>query len=134
MGRAETMQLLREAREVFIDGHFAASLLLAISVINHSLIEELQHRRTIQRDTGLSDVLHNSEKLRLLPKEWFAPLRQLIDRRHPFVHYKKSDHEHSLGARIALENTHPALLLEQDAHEAIVYMYRVFRATLREDS
>lgn len=132
MGRVETLHLLREARGAFVDGHYAATLLLAISVINHSLIEELQFRNGIQGDPGLQKVLAKSEELNFLPAEWFAPIRQLVSRRHPFVHFKEEDHEHGLGERIMLEKTHPALLLEQDARDAIMFMFRVFRATLRE--
>jgi hypothetical protein len=39
-------------REVFIAGHFAASVLLAISVVNHSLTEELLFRNIIEGDLG----------------------------------------------------------------------------------
>lgn len=132
MGRTETLHLLREAREVFVDGHYTAALLLAISVINHSLIEELQLRSCFQGDPGLRNVLAKSEELLVLPAEWFAPIRQLVSRRHPFVHFKEPDHEHGLGARVMQERTHPARLLERDAQDAIMFMYRVFRATLRE--
>ncbi|MFN3375891.1 MAG: hypothetical protein ACK40S_05005 [Burkholderiaceae bacterium] len=132
MGRAETLYMLREARDVFVDGYYAAALLLAISVINHSLIEELQLRGSLQGDPGLNAVLHKSEELQILPTEWFPPIRRLVSRRHPFVHFKEPDHKHALGARIRQEKTHPVRLLERDAQEAIVFMYRVFRATLRE--
>lgn len=132
MGRTETLHLLREAREVFVDGHFAAALLLAISVINHSLIEELQLRNDIQGDPGLQKVLARSEELRALPAEWFDPIRQLVSRRHPFVHLKESDHEHGLGKRVIQEKVHPTRLLEHDARDAIMFMFRVFRATLRD--
>lgn len=132
MGRTETLHLLREARDVFVDGHYAATLLVAISVINHSLVEDLQLRNGIQGDPGLQKVLAKSEELRILPAEWFAPIRQLVSRRHPFVHFKEPDHEHGLGERGMQEKAHLAHLLEQDARDAIMFMFRVFRATLRD--
>ena len=132
MGRTETLYLLREAREVFVDGHYAAALLLAISVINHSLIEELQLRNAIQGDPGLQKVLAGSKDLKLLPDEWFPSIEQLVSRRHPFVHFKESKYEHGLGMRVMKEGVHPARLLEQDARDAIMFMFRVFRATLHE--
>lgn len=131
MGRTETLQLLKEAREVFINGHFVAALLLAISVINHSLVEELQLRGDLSGDPGLKDVLTDSDDLGLLKPEWVTEIRQLVARRHPFVHLKESNHKDALGARIRREKTHPAHLLEEDAQKAIMYMYRVFRETLR---
>ena len=132
MGRTETLHLLQEAREVFVDGHYAAAILLAISVINHSLVEELQLRNDIQSDPGIEKVLKRSEVLRVLPAEWFAPIRQLVSRRHPFVHLKEPAHEHGLGQRVMQEKVHPTCLLEQDARDAIMFMFRVFRTTLRE--
>lgn len=132
VGRTETLHLLREAREVFVDGYYAAALLLAISVINHSLIEELQFRDEIQSDPGLQTVLARSESLQIIPAKWFAPIKQLVARRHPFVHFKDSDHKHGLGVRVMHEKVHPTLLLEQDARDAVRFMFLVFRATLRE--
>ena len=132
MGRIETLHLLQEARETFVDGHFSAALLLAISVINNSLIEELQLRGVIQTDPGLKSVLAKSEEQGIIPIGWFPPIRQLVSRRHSFVHFKEPGHEHGLSARIIQESSHPAHLLETDARDAIQFMYRVFRATLRE--
>jgi hypothetical protein len=132
IGRAETLHLLREARETFVDGYFAATLLLAISVVNHSLIEELQLRGAIQGDPGLAAVLSKSEELGIIPVEWLPSIRKLVSRRHPFVHYKDQEHEHGLGSRVALEKSHPTALVETDARDAIEFMYKVFRATLRE--
>jgi hypothetical protein len=131
-GRTETMHLLQEARSVFVDGHFAATLLLAVSVINHCLVEELQIRGAIGRDPGFEAVLEKSEQLGVLPSEAFGPLRQLAARRHPFVHFKEPKHEHALGARVRLEKSPPTRLLEADAELAIEHMYNVFRTTLRE--
>ena len=132
VGRTETLHLLTAAREVFVNGHFVATLLLAISVINHSLIEVLQLRGEIQNDPGLGPVLAKSEQLKLLPVEWFEPIKRLISRRHPFVHFKEPAHKHALGNRVFHEQKHPTVLIEQDAREAMVLMYDVFRSTLRE--
>ena len=132
MGRTETLHLLREAREVFVDGHYVAALLLAISVINHSLIEELQLRDAIQGDPGLQKVLAESKGMKFLPEEWYPPIEQLVSRRHPFVHLKEPKYQHGLGMRVMKEGVHPTLLVEQDARDAIMFMFRVFRATLHE--
>lgn len=132
MGRTETMHLLRETRSVFVDGHFAATLLLAISVINHCLVDELQLRGELRGDPGFESVLRRCEKLNVLPTDWIEPLRQLAARRHPFVHFKDAEHEHALGARVMLEHAPPLQLMKADAELAVEYMFKVFRATLRE--
>ena len=132
MGRAETLHLLREAREVFVNGHFAATLLLAVAVIEHSLVEELQLRGAIRASAPLGQVLVIAEGGSVLPPEWFPAIKTLVQRRNPFAHLKEPDHKHALGTRIVLESAHPTRLLEEDAKEAVIWMYKVFRATLRE--
>lgn len=132
MGRTETLHLLQEARAVFINGHFAAALVLAVAVIEHSLVEELQLLGAIAGSPPLGRVLAIAEGAGVLPSEWFPPIRTLVQRRNPFAHLKEPDHKHALGARIVLEGAHPKRLLEEDAKEAAIWMYKVFRATLRE--
>lgn len=132
VGRTETMHLLQEARDTFVDGHFAAALLLAVSVINHSLIEELQLRKIIENDPGLSTVLSKTEEHNILNAEWLPVIRKIVSIRHPYVHFKEPDHKHGLSMRTINEKTHPAYLLEADAREAMVIMYRVFKATLHQ--
>ena len=99
MGRAETLHMLSETRDVFVNGHFAATLVLAIGVINHALVEELQLRGFLgARDPGLEAVLDKSEEHGIVDADWIASIRQLVARRHPFMHLKTPDHEHGLGA------------------------------------
>lgn len=132
MGRTETLHILREAREVFVGGYFAATLVLAIAVVEHSLMEELQLRGLVKGRPPLSKLLEDAEKCALFPSEWFGPVRRLIQLRNPFAHLKDTKHEHGLGRRAILEKQHPAVLLEADAKEAVRWMYMIFRATLRE--
>jgi len=134
IGRTETLHILREAREVFVDGRFAAALILAVAVIEHSLIEELQLRGVIKGSPKLSLVLKKAQAASVLPSDWFPTLQQLVYLRNPFVHLKGPDHEHGLGTRIHSKNAHPNALLEKDAQVAMQYMYQVFRATLHEVS
>jgi hypothetical protein len=132
MGRAETLHLLGEAREVFVQGQHAAALLLAVAVIEHSLVEELQLRGLIKGSPSLSEALVMAEKNAVLPSEWFPEIKELVLRRNPFAHLKSPNHEHGLGARVRAERTHPHLLIEEDARSAVIYMYKVFRATLHD--
>lgn len=135
MGRAETLQLLREAREVFINGHFAAALVIATAVIEHSIVEELHVRGLVKGKPTLSRVLEIAEEHAVLPADWFGPIRVLVNRRNPYAHFKlpgDDGQRHSLGARIMSEQQHPDSLLEDDACSALVWMYQVFRQTLRE--
>lgn len=132
MGRAETLHLLNEAREVFVNGHFASALMLSVSVIEHSLVEECQLRGLFEGSPSLAQVLKVAENNGVLPAEWFPSLRLLVQRRNPYAHLKDPAHEHGLGRRVRKEQRHPQVILRQDAEIGLKCMYDVFRATLRE--
>jgi len=132
MGRTETLHLLEETRLVYVNGHFAASLMLAVSVIEHCLVEECQLRGLFKESPPLSTVLKLANTHSVLPAEWFPELELLVKRRNPLAHLKRADHAHGLSHRMLKEKRHPYAILEQDAETAIMYMYRVFNATLRE--
>lgn len=132
MGRTETLYILREARQVFIGGHFAAALILAVAVIEHALVEELQLRGLIKDSPPLSKALQTAKDNSVLPTHWFPDLWQLVYLRNPLTHLTDAKHKHALGARTRSKNANPNVLLEKDARTAIEYMYQVFRATLHE--
>lgn len=132
MGRAETLHLMGDARSVFIHGRFAAALIVALAVIEHCLVEELQLRGVGKSNRGLSDVLKESTSYGVIPDDLAAQIGLLAKRRNPFVHLKHEDHEHNLGVRIRAEKVHPLTLMESDAKNAMAAMYKVFAATLHE--
>ena len=132
MGRPETLHLLEETRQVFVNGHFVATLMLAVSVIEHCIVEECELRGLIKESRPLSQVLEIAEHNLVLPNEWFKDICLLVRRRNPFAHLKPPKHPHGLGQRIRLEKRHPKEIIQQDAELAIRYMYKVFSATLRE--
>lgn len=115
IGRAETLYLLGEAREVFVNAHFAAALMLAVSVIEHSLVEECQLRGLFQGSPPLSQVLKVAQEHAVVPSEWLSCLQLLVLRRNPYAHLKDSTHEHGLGRRLQKERIHPQVILRQDA-------------------
>jgi hypothetical protein len=47
MGRVETLHLLQAVRAVFVDGHDAATLILALAVVEQPLVEGLQLRKLV---------------------------------------------------------------------------------------
>lgn len=132
MGRAETLQLLREARESFVNGHFVASLVVALAFIEHSLVEELQLLKLTQGSPSFSDALSIAETEKIFPPDWLARARRLSLRRNSYAHLKQEAHSHTLGARIRQEKQHPNAIMETDAKDAIDLMYNFFVATLRE--
>jgi hypothetical protein len=132
IGRAETLHLMGDARSVFIHGRYAATLIVALAVIEHCLVEELQLRGVVKSSRGLAEVLGESATCKIIPQDLADQISLLVKRRNPFVHLKPEAHEHNLGVRIQTEKTHPMTLMEGDAKAAISAMYKVFLATLRE--
>lgn len=131
LGRTETLALLQEARDAFVNGHYLSTLLVATCVIEHSLSEEFQLRGAGGKSESLSGLLVQAETCGLLSKEASLAIQQLVWRRNPLAHLKSEDYVHGLGHRVASEKRHPQDLVEADARSAIELMYEVFRRTLR---
>jgi hypothetical protein len=131
LGRTESLHLLAEAREVFFDGHFAATLLVALSFIEHTVVEELQDLGHVTGSPTFSEALTISAAKLVFPADWLVRAKTLSLRRNPFVHLKPDDHKHGLGARVREEKRRPKTILEEDAKDSIDLMYSFFQATLR---
>lgn len=134
IGRTETMHVLHEAREVFVDGHFVAALLMAMSFIEHTIVEELQQLGHVNGSPKLGQAIETAKEKKTFPADWLERTKTLSLRRNPFAHLKEGDHLHTLGMRMRHEKKHPKVILEADAKDAIELMYNFFVATLREDA
>lgn len=132
IGRTETMHVLLEAREVFVDGHFVATLLMAMSFIEHTIVEELQLLGHVNGSPTLGQAIKTAKEKKSFPADWLERTKTLSFRRNPFAHLKEGDHPHTLGMRIRHEKKHPSILMEADAKDAIELMYKFYGATLRE--
>ncbi len=131
MGRAEPLHLLEEVRVVFVHEQYAATLVLCMAVIEHCLLEELDLRSKANDRPGFAEALKRSTP-DIIPAEWRDALEILAKRRNAYVHFKEDEHEHGIAFRLRAARKHPKTIMEDDAKEAIVWMYRVFLATLRE--
>lgn len=132
IGRTETMHVLREAREVFVDGHFVATLMMAMSFIEHTIVEELQILGHVSGSPTFAQAIQTAEEKKTFPPDWLRRAKTLSLRRNPFAHLKEGDHPHTLGVRVRQEKRHPQVIVETDAKDAIELMYNFFVATLRE--
>ena len=130
----DTLGLLREARETFVDGHHIATLLLAISFIEHTIAEELQLRSITKDSLIFQNALKAAAEHKVFPQEWIERTEKLRLLRNPFAHLKDLKHEHTIGSRYRKKQVHPATLLETDAKESLELMYKYFAATLRADA
>lgn len=132
LGRAETLRLIEEAHGTFTDGHFVATLLVAMAFIEHTLIEELQLFGCTKGSPQFSQAIDMAAKGKLFPSDWLQRAKALSLRRNSFAHLKESSDPHTLGARVMDEKTHPVAIMEADAKNAIDLMFNFFVATTRE--
>jgi hypothetical protein len=131
-GRSETMRILSEAPETFVDGHFVAALLLAMSFIEHTLAEELQLLGHVKGSPNFADAIAIARKNKVFPEDWLRRVDGLRMKRNPFVHLKEPEHEHNMGVRHRILKVHPLRMLEADAKDALELMFDFLVATLRE--
>jgi len=122
------MALLSEAGECFINGHFIATILLAVAFIEHTLTDELSAKGAA---APFASAIKAAREQQLFPEailEWTDKLRL---RRNPFCHRKPEGHKHSFGARFLTRREHPQKILEEDAKEALSLMYAFFQLTVK---
>lgn len=131
MGRMDTMALMREARESFVDGHYIATLVLASAFIEHTLVEDLADRGFAKPRINLKEALTICSEKSLFPDDWIERTDKLRLHRNPFAHLRPEEDEHTFGSRFRNQKVHPTAILEADAKEALALLYLFFQATLR---
>jgi hypothetical protein len=129
-GPMDTMRLLSEARECFIDAHYVAVILLAVAFIEHSLIDELTEHNLLGQVSTLDSAIRAARKADLFSEKLLDRADALRKIRNPFSH-RKAGHIDSFGARFLAQQQHPDLILEADAKESLQVMYDFLRLTLK---
>lgn len=131
IGPVEAMNLLREARECFVEGHYIATLMLATALIEHVILEELVEVGGAKYGTSFERAIRLARDAELFPADLLDSADRLRVVRNPFAHRKPDDHAHTLGNRYVAQKRHPRLVLEEDAKAALVAMYGHFRCALK---
>jgi hypothetical protein len=132
VGPLDTITILSEARECFIDGHYIATVLLATAFVEHTLVDELSERGLTKPRVQFSDALKIASENRIFPDELISRTRNLSLIRNAFTHRKPLDNPDSFGYRFQAGGVHPARILEEDAKQFLALMYEYFRRTLKE--
>jgi hypothetical protein len=130
-GPMDTMRVLGEARDCFVEGHYVAALLLAVAFIEHTLIDELQERNVDGGVRNFETAIQRARESNLFPTDLLSRADGLRKIRNPFAHRKAQGHQYSFGNRFIARKEHPDLILEEDAKEALEVMYAFFRLTLK---
>jgi len=131
MGRMDTMALMREARECFVDGHFIGSLMLSMAFIEHTVVEELTLLGHAKPGIQFQKALSIAGDQKVFDADWLDATRGLTQHRNPFAHLRDAKDVHTYGQRFRKSGKHPSVVLEADAKSALALVYKFFRATLR---
>lgn len=132
VGPMDSMAVLGEARDCFIEGHYIASLLLSVAFIEHTMIDELVEHGVAKYGISFIDAIRLSREAELFSPEMLSGADRLREIRNPFAHRKNRDHKHSFGNRFMEEQVHPRSILERDAKAALALMYAFFHCTLKD--
>lgn len=125
-GPVETLSLLSESRNCFIDGHFIATLVLSMAFIEHALVIMLNLKSLSSSSPGVGGKLALARRHNTLPNELLDRTQLLQNRRNPFIHKKLPSREHSLSFRYINERRHPNKILQEDAEESLQLAHLFF--------
>lgn len=133
VGPMDSMAVLGEARDCFIEGHYIASLMLSVAFIEHTMTDELVVRGRAKYGVSFVDAIRSSKEAGLFSPEMLSGADRLREIRNPFAHRKCQDHRHSFGNRFLRQRAHPRSILERDAKDALALMYAFFHCSLIND-
>lgn len=125
-GPVETLSLLSESKNCFINGHFIATLVLSMGFIEHALVIMLRSKGLSSNQAGIGGTLELARTHHMLPSELLDRTDLLQKRRNPFIHNKLPSHEHSLSFRYINERRHPNAILQEDAEESLQLAHLFF--------
>ena len=131
VGPMDTMAAIGEARDCFVEGHYIASLLLCVAVVEHIITDSLVERGLANYGAPFIEAIKIAGDKNIFPLEMLSRADHLREIRNPFTHRKSQKHRHSFGNRFLAEKIYPKAILERDAKDALDLMYAFFHSTLK---
>ncbi|WP_143434267.1 hypothetical protein [Hydrogenophaga sp. H7] len=137
VGRFEQFRLMDEARSCYIEGLYAATLILSFSVVEHSLDEESlfaigkTSADKPKKGERKRYAIPLAEEAGTLPKDLLNRCDALREKRNALAHFRLGRDENVIVARAKKASMSPYVVLEEDAKEALALAREVFVATLR---
>lgn len=126
VGPMDTLAVLNEAHDCFVEGHFIAAILTAVAFIEHTIVDELIDRGLAKYGVSFVDAIKVADENNVFPSDMLQRADQLREIRNPFAHRKNPTHRHSFGNRFRERGVHPKTILEQDAKDSLALMYAFF--------
>lgn len=128
-GPMDTLQLIEEARTTYLDGHFIATVLTALALIERLITGELAARGVQCRRFEVA--LQKAKEHTSLPADMLARAEQVRRKRNAFTHPRPEDDPDTFGNRFMASKRHPNAILEEDAQEAVSLMYALLKLCVR---
>lgn len=125
--RSETSAVLQEARSSYLHGNFIATLILALAYVEHVINDALPPLPPKTRTPTMAAAIKQARAAELFPEDLLDGAAVLSDFRNPFVHRRDADDPDTIGQRVQSRKSHPRMILEQDARDALLVMYGFFR-------
>lgn len=133
MGRLEGGYLFRESESTFVDGYFAATILLVQAVIEWMLQGWLiEHGYIEESRKGIGQILRFLRRNELLPPFILGEIDKLRRKRNHFAHFKIDDDEMQLDRRMRSNSTFdPHSLMQEDAEYALRLLHQLYGTRFR---
>ncbi|WP_439606013.1 hypothetical protein [Hydrogenophaga sp.] len=125
--RSETSGVMQEARSSYVHGNFIATLVLALAYVEHVINDALPPPPSKKKTPPMSVAIQQARAAGLFPGDLLDGAAVLSDFRNPFIHRRDSDDQDTIGQRVQNRKSHPRMILEQDARDALQVMYGFFR-------
>lgn len=130
MGEADTLAIKEEAYFCYVNGHYIATILLAVSLIEHTLSDAIVESGA-GRPFNLAGAIKTARSKNLFPEDLLNAADRLREIRNPFTHRREPDDPDIFSNRFRARDMHPTALLEEDAKAALLAMYQFFDLTIK---
>lgn len=128
-GPMDTLQLIEEARATYLDGHFIATVLTALALIERLITGELAAHSV--RCRRFEVAIQKAKEHTRLPADMLDRAEQVRRKRNAFTHPRPEDDPDTFGNRFMVSRRHPNAILEEDAQEAVSLMYAMLKLCAR---
>ncbi len=129
IGDIEGGYLFQESELAFVDGHYAATLLLVLAIIERMLqVWLLENGLTEEARKGTGKILKFLRKHDLLHSFILDEIDKLRRKRNHFAHFKTDDDEMRVDQRTVTTQLYdPQKLMRKDAEAALQLVHQLYR-------
>lgn len=124
-GGSPAYNALAEARSSFINGNFAATIILCQALAENLLAGVLGMDSSVPSRIRFSETLCLCEEKGLINQYERTELKKLGELRNPLAHFRSMDDPSHVDRRSMDSGEHYQVILRKDAHFAIAIMMRI---------